>query len=120
MQPLEGVDLGSRAVTKRAARGHADLVEQVVGMRALTPAHLVADVDERAPLRPGVAEPRLVLSRGTPQRRVLVEGDGATVMRVRARDGPDIDKDAEKMPEQDHVRALPRGAWVGGCGCEAD
>ena len=33
MEPLESVDLESRAVTKQAARGHADLVEQVVGLR---------------------------------------------------------------------------------------
>ena len=31
-----------------------------------------------------------------------------TVTRVRARDGPDIDKDVEKKLEQDHARALPR------------
>ena len=37
-----------------------------------------------------------------------VEGGGATVTRVRARDGPDIEKDVETMREQDHVRALPR------------
>jgi len=37
-----------------------------------------------------------------------VEGGGATVTRVRARDGSDIDKDDEKMLEQGHVRALPR------------
>ena len=41
MQPLESVDLESRAVTKRAARGHADLSEQVVCLRALAAAHLV-------------------------------------------------------------------------------
>ena len=52
MQPLEGVDLESRAVTKRAARGHAGLVEQAVGLCALAAAHLVADGDERAPLQP--------------------------------------------------------------------
>ena len=52
MQLLESVDLESRAVTKRAARGHAGLVEQVVGLRALVAAHLVADGDERVPLRP--------------------------------------------------------------------
>ena len=45
MQPLESVDLESRAVTKRAARGHAGLVEQAVGLRALAAARLVADGD---------------------------------------------------------------------------
>ena len=40
MQPLESVYLESRAVTKRAALGHADLAEQVVGLRALAAAHL--------------------------------------------------------------------------------
>ena len=70
MQPLEGVDLESCTVTKRAARGHADLAEQVVGLRALAAAHLVADGDERVPLRPGVAEPRLVLPRGAPHSAV--------------------------------------------------
>ena len=35
MQPLESVNLESLAVTKRAARGNAGLVEQVVGLRAL-------------------------------------------------------------------------------------
>ena len=94
MQPLESVDLESRAVSKRAARGHADIVEQVAGLRALAAAHLVADGDERVPFRPGVAEPRSVLPRGTPHSAVSwVEGGGATVKRVRARDGPDIDKD---------------------------
>ena len=102
MQPLESVDLESRAVTERAARRHADLVEQVVGLHALAAAHLVADGDERVPLRPGVAEPRLVLPRGTPHSAVSwVEGGGAAVTRVRARDGPDIDKDVEKELEQD-------------------
>jgi len=43
MQPLEGVDLKSRAFTKRAARGHLGLVEQVVGLQTLAAAHLVAD-----------------------------------------------------------------------------
>jgi len=56
MQPMESVDLERRAVTKRAARGHADLVEQVAGLRALTAAHLVADGDERASLQPGLVE----------------------------------------------------------------
>jgi len=37
-----------------------------------------------------------------------VEGGSATVTRVRARDGPDIDMGAEKMLEQGHVRPLPR------------
>ena len=47
--------------------------------------------------------------RGTPHSAVSwVEGGGATVTRVRARDGPDIEKDVETMREQDHVRALPR------------
>jgi len=47
--------------------------------------------------------------RGTPHSAESgVEGSGATVTRVRARDGPDIDKDVEKMLEQDHVRPLPR------------
>jgi len=72
MQPLEGVDLGSRAVTKRAARGHAGLFEQVVGLRTLAATSLVADGHKRAPLRPGVVESRLVLQRGTPHTRVLV------------------------------------------------
>ena len=49
MQPLESVDLESRAVTKRAARGHADLAEQAAGRYALAAAHLVADGDERTP-----------------------------------------------------------------------
>ena len=52
MQPLESVDLESRAVTERAARRHADLVEQVVGLHALAAAHLVADGDGRVPLWP--------------------------------------------------------------------
>ena len=43
MQPLESVDLESRAVTKRAARGHADLAEQVAGLRTPAAAHLLAD-----------------------------------------------------------------------------
>ena len=51
MQPLESVDLESRAVTERAARRHADLVEQVVGLHALAAAHLVAD----APLFAGLS-----------------------------------------------------------------
>ena len=46
MQPLESVDLESRAVTERAARRHADLVEQVVGLHALAAAYLMADGDE--------------------------------------------------------------------------
>jgi len=49
MQPLENANLESRAVAKRAARGHADLVEQVVSLGALAAAHLVADGDERSP-----------------------------------------------------------------------
>jgi len=53
MQPLESANLDCRAVTKRAARGHADLAKQVAGLRALAAAHLVADRDKRAPLRPG-------------------------------------------------------------------
>ena len=44
MQPLESVDLESRAVTKRAARGHEYLAEQVTGLRALVAAHLVASI----------------------------------------------------------------------------
>ena len=92
MQPLEGVDLESRAVTKRVARGHAHLAEQAAGLRALADAHLMADGEGRAPLRPGVAEPRLVLPRGTSHSAVSwVEGGGATVTQIRARDGPDID-----------------------------
>jgi len=83
MQPLGGVDLKSRAVTKRAARGHAGRVEHVVGLRALAAAHLVADGDKRAPLQPGVVEPRLVLPRGTPHSAESgVEGGGAAVTRV--------------------------------------
>ena len=63
---------------------------------------------KRAPLQPGVVEPRIILPRGTPHSAVSwVEGGGATVTRVCARDGPDIDKDAEKMLEQNHVRPLP-------------
>ena len=114
MQPLESVDFRSRAVTKRAARGHADLVEQVVGLRTLAAAHLAADGDERVPLQPGEVESRLVLPRGTSHSAVSwVEGGGATVTRVRARDGPDIEKDVEKMLEQDHVRALPEcNMWL--------
>jgi len=107
MQPLGSVDLESRAVTKLSARGHADLAEQVVGLRALAAAHLVADGDERVPLPP--IQPRHVLPRGTSHSTVSwVEGGGAAVTRVRARDGPDIDKDVEKMLEQDHIRPLPR------------
>ena len=70
MQQLGSVYLESRAVTKRAASGHADLAGQVVDLRALAAAHLVADGDTRAPLQPDVAEPRLVLPRGTPHSAV--------------------------------------------------
>jgi len=65
MEPLGSVDLESRAVTKRAARGHADLVEQVAGLRALAAAHLVADGDERVSLDwcTGVAESEVDFSR---------------------------------------------------------
>ena len=45
MQPLESLYLKSRAATKRAARGHAYLSEQFVGLRALAAARLVADGD---------------------------------------------------------------------------
>jgi len=90
MKPLESVYLKSRAVTKPAARGHSNLVEQALGLRALAAAHLVADGDGRVPLRPAVAEPRLVLPRGTPHSAVSwVEGGSATVTRDRARDGPE-------------------------------
>ena len=61
---------------------------------ALAAALLVADGDERVPFQPDVAEPRLVIPHGTPNSAVSwVEGGGATVKRVRALDGPDIDKD---------------------------
>ena len=40
MQPLKSEDLESHAVTKRAARGQKDLVEQVAGLRTLAAAHL--------------------------------------------------------------------------------
>ena len=65
--------------------------------------NLVADGDERASLQPGLVKPRLVLPRGTPQSAVLsgVENGGATVTRVRARDGPNIDKGVESILEQD-------------------
>jgi len=49
---------------------------------ALAAAHLVADGDERAPFQPDVAEPRLVIPRGTPNSAVSwVEGGGAAVAR---------------------------------------
>jgi len=82
MQPLESVDLESRAVAKRAAHGHAYLAEQVVGLRTLAAAHLVADGDERAPLPPGLVEPRLVILRGTSRSSVSwVEGGGTAATR---------------------------------------
>ena len=61
-----------------------------------------------------MVEPRPVLPRGTPHSAVSwIEGGGAAVTRVRARDGPDIDKGVEKMLEQDHVRALPEcNMWL--------
>jgi len=86
MQPLGSVDLESSAVTKRAARGHADLAEQAVGLLALAAARLVADGDQRAPLQPNAVEPCLVLPRGTPHSAESgVEGGGAAVTRVRAK-----------------------------------
>ena len=77
MQPLESVNLESLAVTKRAAHGHADFAEQVVGLRALAAADLVADGDKRVSLQQGLVEPRLVLPRGTPHSAVSWVGAAA-------------------------------------------